>query len=59
MVELVRHALVDGTVGLDVDVVSDLVVHQVGREVGKTILTEGARELGTGVRAVTRGANHL
>jgi hypothetical protein len=54
VVELVGHTLVDGTIGLDVDKVTDLVVDKVGRQVWRTILPEGARELGTGVRAVTR-----
>jgi len=54
MVELVRHALVDGAVGLDINKVADLVVHKVGRQMRQTILTEGSRELGTRVRAVSR-----
>jgi hypothetical protein len=44
VVELVRHALVDGAVHLDVDVVADLVGAQVGGERDVTLLAEGARE---------------
>jgi hypothetical protein len=44
VVELVRHALVDGAIHLDVDVVADLVGAQVGGERDVTLLAEGARE---------------
>ena len=44
MVELVRHALVDGAIDLDVDVVADVVGPEVGREGDGTLLPEGTRE---------------
>jgi hypothetical protein len=44
VVELVRHALVDGAVHLDVDVVADLVGAQVRRERDVPLLAERPRE---------------
>lgn len=44
MVELVGHALVNGTVNLDVDVIPSLVGPQIGRERDVTLLPEGASE---------------
>lgn len=44
MVELVGHALVDGAVNLDVDIIADFEDPEVGGEVGGTLLPEGAGE---------------
>jgi hypothetical protein len=44
VVELVRHALVDGAVHLDVDILPDLEVAQVGRQGDVPLMPEGARE---------------
>lgn len=45
VVELVRHALVDGTVGENSDVVAKVEGGQVRRRSGETVSTEGARKL--------------
>merc|ERR1711871_481492 len=55
VVELVRHALLDGRVGPDVDVVAKLVVDEVGRQVRHTPLAEGTREHVAGAAAITLG----
>ena len=47
VVELVGHALVDGAVHLDVDVVADLVGAEVGGKAGKTVLAEVTSKLST------------
>lgn len=44
MVELVGHALVNGAVNLDVDVLADLVGPQVSSERDVTLLPEWPRE---------------
>lgn len=44
MIELVRHALVDGTIHLDIHVVSDLVRPQVRRQRDVALLSERPRE---------------
>lgn len=48
MVEVVGHALVDGTVDLDIDVVANLEGPHVRREVLRSIAAKGAREFGAG-----------
>ena len=53
MVELVGHTTVDGTVGLDVNNVSDLVGLQVGGDRDGTLLTEVAGEKVPGAGAKT------
>jgi len=59
VVELVRHTLLDGRVGLDVHVVAKTVVDEVGRQVRHTPLAERAREHVAGGAAVTLGLWHL
>ena len=54
-----RHALLDGTVGLDVDVVSELVGLEVGLEAGHSVLAEGAGEFAAGACSVTVRVRHL
>lgn len=51
MVELVRHALVNGAVHLDVDVVADLVGAEVGRRGDVPLLPERPAEEITGARS--------
>jgi hypothetical protein len=59
MVELVGHALVDGTVGYDVNEVSLLVsLHDLG-EVHGAMLSEGLREQVSGSCSVTVAVRHL
>ena len=59
VVELVGHALLDGGVGNNIDVVSNLVGGHVGLERRHTMLAEGAREEISGVASVTVGARHV
>ena len=44
MVELVRHALVDGTVGLDVNNITNLESTHIGGKLNVTLLAKVARE---------------
>lgn len=44
MVELVRHSLVNSTIHLDINIISDFENPQVGRKCDGTLLPEGARE---------------
>jgi hypothetical protein len=53
VVELVGHALVDGTVTLDIDVVSDAEGRQIGAHVRKAMAPEGLGEQVTGLRTLT------
>lgn len=53
VVKLVRHTLVDGSVGLDVDDVANLVGLQVGGQVGGAILLEPLLEHVPGTGSVT------
>lgn len=53
VVELVGHTLLDGTIGLNVNNVSDLVNLQVGRQRNGTILLVVTRESVTSTRSVT------
>ena len=53
MVKLVGHTLVDGTVGLDVNNVSNLVVYKVCRQLDGTLGPEVTREEVTGTGAKT------
>lgn len=53
VVVLVGHALLDGGVGLDIDVVTKLVVDEVGRQIRHATLTKRAREHVAGGAAVT------
>ncbi len=59
MVELVGHALVDGTVGLDVDNVPGLVRLQVRREGNGALLPEVAGEHVAGAGPETKRVGHL
>jgi len=59
MVELVRHALVDGAVNLDVDVIADVVGSEVSGEGDGSLLPEGAREGISGARPQTVTSRHL
>jgi hypothetical protein len=53
VVELVRHTLLDRTVGLDVNDITNLVNLQVGRKRDNTMLLEVTRESVTSTRSVT------
>lgn len=59
VVEGVGHAFLDGAVGLDVDVVPELVGLEVGLEAGHSVLTEGAGEFAAGACSVTVGVRHF
>lgn len=59
VVELVGHTLVDGTVSLDVDQVSDLVGDHVGGQLGETVFAESTGEHVTGASAITKGVRHF
>lgn len=59
MVELVGHALVDGAIDLDVDVVADLVGAKVGRQGYVTLLPERPREQVPRPRPQTMPRRHL
>ena len=59
VVELVGHTLLDGGVGNNINVVSNLEGGHVGLERGHTMLAEGAREEVSGVASVTVGARHV
>lgn len=59
VVELVRHTLLDGGVCLNVDVLAQPVVGQVGGQVRHAILAEWTREHVAGAAAVTLGLWHL
>ncbi len=58
VVELVRHALVHGTVHLDVHIVADLVVPQVRRQVDVSFVPEGTREQIPGPRPQSMTGRH-
>jgi len=53
VVKLVRHTLLDGSVGLDVNIVTELVGGQVGGQMVGAGLSEGTGELAAGAGAVT------
>ena len=59
MVELVRHALVDGAVHLDVDVLADLEGPEVGGERDVTLLPEGTGEQVASSRSETVTGRHF
>ena len=59
VVEGVGHTLLDGAVGLDVDVVPEPVGLEVGLEAGHPVLTEGAGEFAAGACSVTVGVGHF
>ena len=58
VVELVRHALLDGTVGLDVHIVADLVDVHVGAGTDHTVLAELAGKGITSARTITMRVSH-
>ena len=58
VVELVGHALLDGTVGLDVDVVADLVDLHVGAGADHAVLAEFAGKGVTSTSAITVRRSH-
>jgi len=58
MVELVWQTLLDGTVTLDVDKISNFVCVQVGGERNVSMLAELAGKQVAGTRAVTEGVRH-
>lgn len=58
VVELVGHALLDGTVGLDVDEVPDLVGGHVGGELDHAMIAEAAGEEMASAGTVTEGMGH-
>lgn len=51
VVVFVRHALVNGTVGLDIDNIAGLVLFQVGRQLDRTLCAKVSREQVTGTSA--------
>lgn len=59
VVELVRHTLLDRTVGLDVNDITNLVNLQVGRKRDGTMLLEVTRESVTSTRSVTAAVLNL
>lgn len=59
VVDSVGHTTVHGGVGLDVDDFSEVVVHQVSREVGETMLAESLGKLMPGLSSKTVSARHL
>lgn len=59
VVDSVGHTTVHGGVGLDVNNVSEVVVHQVGGEVGVTMLAETLGKLVPGLSSETVCARHL
>ena len=59
MVELVGHTLVDGTVTLDVDDVSNLVCLHVRGQLNVSLLAEVAREHVARTRAETERVGHF
>lgn len=58
VIELVRHALLNGTVALDVDDIAALVDLKVGRERDDTSLTERSREEVASASAVALRVGH-
>lgn len=59
MVVLVGHTLVDGAVGLDVDVVSNLVDMEISLQTDRSVLAEVTGEHVTGAGAVTEAVRHF
>ena len=59
VVTLVRHTLVDGGVGKDVDIVSDLDVHQVLRQMNRSVLTELLGKHVARTRSCSERVRHL
>lgn len=59
MVVRIRHTLLDGGIGDDVDVITTLVLDQVPSKIGHTMLAEGLGELVARVRAETTGVRHF
>lgn len=59
MVELVRHTLVDGSVNLHIDEVSDPIRSQVSRQRNIPLLPEGTREQISGSSPQTVTRRHL
>jgi len=55
----IRHTLLDGGIGDDVDDVTTLVLDQVPSKVGHTMLAEGLGVLVARVRAETTGVRHF
>lgn len=59
VVEFMRHTLVNGTVHLDVHILSDLEVAQVDSQGDVTLVSEGAREQVSRPRAKSMTSRHL
>lgn len=59
MVKLVGHTLVDRSVYLDVDIIADFEDPEVGGEMGRTFLPEGAGEGISGARPQTVTRRHF
>ncbi len=59
VVQLVRHALVDGTIALDVNVVTQAVRGQIGGHVRETMAPERLAEQISGLGAVTERVRHF
>ena len=59
METLEGHTLVDGTVGLDIDVVTILITTQVSRERNDTMFTEVSLEHVTSTSTITVSVRHL
>lgn len=58
MVELVGHTLLDGTIGLDIDQITDLVGLHVGGKLDHPMITEGTGEEMASTGTVTEGVRH-
>lgn len=59
VVVLVWHTLMNGRVGTDIDIVSNVVVDQIGTKLDRSTLSEWLGKKTSGIAPVTFGARHL